>query len=133
MIARIRAQLPSLLASWPGIELVYLFGSHAAGATHPESDVDLAVLSRHPIGAMARFELAQALAGRLGREVDLVDLSSASTVLRKEVVAHGRLLHASAPRARADFEWRALADYARLNEERRPILERVAREGRVHD
>ena len=58
----------------------------------------------------------------LGREVDLIDLARSSTVLRKEVLGNGRLLYETAPDRRAEFEMYALSDYARLNEERSPVL-----------
>ena len=72
------------------------------------------------------------MASALGRDVDIVDLARASTVLQKEVVAHGRVLFQRSSGVRLAFEARVLGDYARLNEERAPVLERIAREGRVH-
>ena len=51
-----------------------------------------------------------------------MDLSAASTVLRKEVVAGGLLLHEDDSTARQEFEMYVLSDYARLNEERAPVL-----------
>lgn len=132
LATRLDALLPELARRLPGLELVYLFGSHAGGQVHAGSDVDLAVLALTPITPLARYDLAQDLAHALGRDVDLVDLASASTVMKKEVVANGRLLFSRAPSSRAAFEGRVLSEYARLNEERRPVLERIAREHRIH-
>jgi len=123
--------VPELRAEVPGLDLVYLFGSHAQGRPHPGSDVDVAVLGSAPLAPLARHALAQRLADHLRRDVDLVDLASASTVMKKEVVAHGQVVFASSALARPRFEGRVLSDYVRLNEERRPVLERIAREGRV--
>ena len=101
---------------------VYLFGSAAAGRLRPESDIDLAVLPSLSIPdgnlVQARLQLAE----RLGREVDLIDLDRATTVLRKEVLAHGRLLYETDTSRRSEFEMYALSDYARLNEERATVL-----------
>ena len=101
---------------------VYLFGSTAAGRARPGSDLDLAILPTGFISALqiqqSRFQLAEAL----GRDVDLIDLARSSTVLRKEVLGNGRLLYETAPDRRAKFEMYALSDYARLNEERSPVL-----------
>lgn len=51
--------------------------------------------------------------------------------MKTQIVARGRVLFEARPGLRAAFEGRALAEYARLNEERRPILDRIAREGSV--
>jgi len=101
---------------------VYLFGSTAVGPARPDSDLDLAVLPEGSISGtqllVARIRLAEAL----GRDVDLVDLARSSTVLRKEVLAAGHLLYETQAALRAEFEMYTLSDYARLNEERAPVL-----------
>lgn len=102
--------------------VIYLFGSAARGATHRESDLDVAFLPPEPCDPWAVFQAAQALALRLRREVDLVDLRRASTVLCKEVLRTGRRLATFRAREADEFEMYTLSDYARLNEERAPIL-----------
>lgn len=102
---------------------VYLFGSLASGTARPDSDVDLAMLPGIAVDPLARFNAANELANALGREVDLVDLHRASTVLAKEVIRGGVVLEDSRPSERQEFEMRTLSDYARLNEERQPVIE----------
>ncbi len=103
-------------------EVIYLFGSRASGNLHPESDLDVAFLPGRPIAPMECFTIANRLSDKLGTQVDVVDLSTASTVLAKEVVAKGVALSVRDPLACQNFEMRTLSDYARLNEERREIL-----------
>lgn len=100
----------------------YLFGSLAAQSGRPDSDVDLALLADQPLDAYDVFKAAQDLAVRLGKDVDLVDLATATTVLRAQVVSNGRRLLTGDPVAADEFEMYALSDYARLNEERREVL-----------
>jgi predicted nucleotidyltransferase len=126
------AAVSTLLEAIPDAIAVYLFGSRARGDAHAKSDVDLAVLGRSPLDPVARFELQEGIADRLRASVDLVDLRVASTVMRVQVLEHGVVLYDGDPAARAAFEATALAAYARLNEERRGILEDVSRTGRVH-
>lgn len=102
--------------------VIYLFGSAARGVTHRESDLDVAFLPPEPCDPWAVFQAAQALALRLRREVDLVDLRRASTVLCKEVLRTGRRLATFRAREADEFEMYTLSDYARLNEERAPVL-----------
>jgi len=111
---------------------IYLFGSRATDAVHEASDFDIAVLPTEPIPAFVRWDLQQELAIILRSDVDLVDLRSASTVMRFQVVATGELLYSSDSTEVATFEMVTLSMYTRFNEERREILEQVKREGRVY-
>ena len=116
----------------PEAQAIYLFGSAARGDAGPESDIDLALLVPRALTPRARWEIQERLAVLAHRNVDLVDLREASAVMRVNVLDDGQLLLDAAPYERALFEATALADYARLQEERREILEQIAREGRVY-
>lgn len=116
----------------PEAVVVYLFGSHAEGTPVSSSDVDLAVLTRTAI-APARVAASRgAISERLRRDVDLIDLAAASTVLRARVVSTSRVLYDADPSLREFFESTTYSAYARLNEERREILAQIRAEGRVH-
>ncbi len=123
-IEAIRVELPLLDHLRPAA--IYLFGSLNLGTTHRESDIDLAFLPESPCDPLEVFEIANQLAEKLGRQVDLVDLRRASTVMCKEVLRTGMLLHETDRSRRVEFEMLALSDYARLNEEREPVLRKLA-------
>lgn len=125
LIEHIRKSIPGLIA-------LYRFGSQVKGTARPESDIDLAVLARDHVPNLRRFELAQELAIQLHHDVDLVDLRTASTVMRMQVISTGTCLGATDEQARREFEMYAYSDYARLNEERREILKRVRESGLVY-
>ena len=124
-VAQIRAALPEVVA-------IYRFGSTVDGSSGPQSDVDLAVLTTAPLDPLARFDLQERLATALHRSADLVDLRAASTVMAMQVVSTGVVLFDGVPESRGAFEDRTFSSYARLNEERRGILERIAAEGSVY-
>jgi predicted nucleotidyltransferase len=124
-VAAIRSVVPELVA-------VYRFGSSVRGERSPGSDVDLAVLAAAPIDPLLRFDLQERLAAALRQSVDLVDLRAASPVMAIQVIGKGRLLLDNDASARGRFEDLTYGVYARLNEERRGILERVAAEGTVY-
>jgi predicted nucleotidyltransferase len=82
-------------ADTPGIVSVYLFGSHASGRAHRESDVDIGVLldwNRYP-SAVTRFDLRLRLAGELPSVLrlpaDVVILNDAPPGLGRAVVTDG--------------------------------------------
>ncbi len=120
----------SRAASQPGIISAYLFGSHASGRAHRESDVDVGVLldwevyPSRPARFDARIRLASELSGRPGRsDVDVVILNDAPPLLARRIVTEGRrvlCLDAETDHAfRRDVQLRA-ADVA-------PFLRRMAR------
>jgi len=111
---------------------IYLFGSRVTDAVHESSDFDIAVLPTEPIPASLRWDIQQELAIILRSDVDLVDLRSASTVMRFQVVTTGDVMFENNATQRAEFEMVTLSMYTRFNEERRGILEQVKREGRVY-
>jgi predicted nucleotidyltransferase len=111
---------------------LYRFGSSVAGALRADSDIDYAVLATRPLEAVERFELQEDMARALRRSVDLVDLRRASAVLRMQVIASGIAVVVGDATERERFEILTYASYARLNEERRAILEQIAEERTVH-
>ncbi len=125
LIQLIKEAVPDLIA-------VYHFGSQVKGEARQDSDVDLAILARAPTPNLRRFELAQDLAVQLHRDVDLVDLRTASTVMRMQVLSTGTCLMSFDEAARREFEMYAYSDYARLNEERGEILKDIAKRGFVY-
>lgn len=80
-----------------GVIAAYLFGSHAEGRAHRESDIDVAVLldrDRCP-GEAERFDARLRLIGSIGaalgsRDVDLVVLNDAPPGLARAIVTRGR-------------------------------------------
>jgi predicted nucleotidyltransferase len=111
---------------------VYLFGSRARGDGGKQADIDLALLTDVPLAPVARWELQEDLAALAHADVDLVDLLRASTVMRVQVLRDAQLLLDRNPSRRIAFETMALSAYARLNEERRAILDDIVRRGRVY-
>ena len=116
----------------PDIVAIYLFGSQARKDAAPDGDVDLALLSQSKLDGRFRWTLQEELAAIAHRDVDLVDLRQASTVMRVQVLRDGIVLLDAQPRLRAAFEMTALSAYARLNEERRGILDDALARGQIH-
>jgi len=116
----------------PDAAAVYLFGSLAREDMHKNSDIDLAVLCDCSMSAIELWKLAQKLAIIAERDIDLLDLRKASTVMQMQVVSQGRRLWCQNFAACEQFEDFVFSDYARLNEERAGILESVRQQGVIY-
>ena len=125
LVALLHQAIPSLYG-------IYLFGSAAAGEMREDSDIDIAVLAEQALPPVELWGLAQKLASVAARDVDLVDLRTASAVMRVQVVANGRRIASFDRLACEDFEDFVYSDYARLNEERAGILADVQQRGSVY-
>lgn len=115
-----------------GLLAVYRFGSLGTSSERQESDIDLAFLAELPLLNITRWNLAQELASTLGMDVDLVDLKQATTVMRLQVVAHGTRIFCTDDNRVGTFEDMVFSAYARLNEERRGILDDIQSRGCVY-
>lgn len=125
IVAHLRSALPGVIA-------VYRFGTWGTVAERTDSDLDLAVLTRQRLPAAQSWEIAQQLVMLAGRNVDLVDLQAASTVMAAQIVSRGERLHCSDARRCAEYEDYIYSAYARLNEERREILRDIQKRGNVY-
>ena len=114
--------------------LIILFGSTVKGNVHQSSDIDVAFLSENKVPDQYEiFLIAQELASILHQDVDLIDLSQASTVFQAQIVSTGKVIYCTDEYKKAQFEMKALKLYAKLNEERSPILKNIEESGTIYE
>lgn len=136
----LRTALSGYFESHPdlGVASVYLFGSHAEGRAHRESDVDVGVLldwGRHP-DSRERFEMRLRLGSDLisvvgCNEVDVVILNDAPPLLGRKIIYDGLRVYLGEPAADhayvRDVQIRAADLEPWLNRWRKLKLEALAR------
>ncbi len=126
--------IDTILAHFPETQAIYLFGSYQTADERPTSDVDMALLlppqQAKAVGSLALSTLRSELEAYLGRDVDLINLRQAPTVLQKEVVAAERRIYLADEYAAAEFEMLTLSYYQKLNEERGFIIRDALATGR---
>jgi len=81
--------IKEVLADFPQVCFAIQFGSVALGRPQPESDLDIAIAANQPLTANEKMNIISALAARIGRPVDLVDLKDLTEPLLGQVVRHG--------------------------------------------
>ncbi|MEN6350163.1 MAG: nucleotidyltransferase domain-containing protein [Syntrophomonas sp.] len=111
---------------------VIILGSAAADCLRYDSDIDIAFLNDKNLDSYDIKMVAEELAARLGRDVDLIDLKQVSPVMQVQVLTKGKLIHDNDPEKRQVFTILALKKYARLNEEREPVLKAIRQRGQVY-
>ncbi len=91
LIEEIRRSLEDVLSGDSRILAVYLLGSAANGNLCPESDIDLALMLEPEVkmSSLEKLKIANDLAYKLGRSVDLGEISSANLVYSREAFLTG--------------------------------------------
>lgn len=111
-----------------------VFGSIAKGNIHQDSDIDIAFFcEENNHSPYDIFLIAQELAGYLKREVDLVNLQEASTVFKAQIFTTGLVIYSKNDLLLKKQQMIALSMYARLNEERKEILEKIDQKGCIYE
>ncbi len=111
--AELSAKLEVILADFPEIGLVYLFGSRVSGQVGPLSDYDFAILTENPqdeLDLQARFQYALVRILNTDR-VDVVLLQRAPIELAYRIIADGKLLYQRDVYTRVEFEADTLSRY----------------------
>ncbi len=125
-ITIIRQKLPDTVG-------IYLFGSTGSIYAQPQSDLDIAVLPASKISPLVRWEVEQTLATKLNKEVDLIDLMRASTVLQFQIISTGKRIFSKNPLTCDLFETMVYSAYFYFNDERRSILEDIKKRGTIYN
>jgi len=97
------------------VKLAYLFGSRAKGNAALESDYDLAVLFKDkpsdPLALKETTFLSLELNKFFPAKLDIVSLNDAPSLLKYEVVAHGKPIYCEDEKERINFEVLAIKEY----------------------
>jgi uncharacterized protein len=103
--------LRQVFQGYPEVQAVYLFGSHATGRLHLESDVDLALVPANPAARSRKLDILTDLTRYGFCEVSLVFLDTADVVLRYEAVRHNRLIYSTKNFDRGAYYAKVVREY----------------------
>jgi predicted nucleotidyltransferase len=114
------------------IVALYGFGSFFSGEFNAESDIDLAILTTEKIVPLVRWAWQNEFANILYHSVDLVDLMSASTVMKAQIIGSSQRLFCQDETRCNFFETYVLSSYARFNESRQELMKDIFERGSVY-
>jgi predicted nucleotidyltransferase len=103
--------ITEIMARFPSIQVMYLFGSHASGNPRADSDVDIAVFTEGREPPTIDLELGVFLQQRLQRPVDVVIMQKASPILQHEVLRKKVRIFEKSDTCRAFLENQSLRAY----------------------
>jgi predicted nucleotidyltransferase len=84
--------IQKIFVLYPEIKIAYLYGSAAKNRLRSDSDIDIAVSVQRPLSIDERLNIINSLSKGLGREIDLVDLSTTHGLLLYEIMTKGKLI-----------------------------------------
>lgn len=103
--------IPEMIAKFPSIQVMYLFGSQASETPKADSDVDIAVFTDGSETPTMDLELGVLLQQRLNRPVDVVIMQKVSPILQHEVLKKKIRIFEKAAGGRAFLENQSLRAY----------------------
>lgn len=125
--------IEKILEKFPDVIAIYLFGSYGTEFETPESDLDLAILRKDTIDAVILWDLAQQIAIKIDRDVDLIDLTQASTILSFQIVDNGKRIYCKDKHRCDAFENMIDSEYLNFRQLRADLVKDIKQRGRITD
>ena len=116
----------------PKVRAIWIFGSYQTKYYNRLSDIDIAFLAAKPVDNVFRWDVQEGLAAKLHRDVDLVDLSAVSLVMKNEVTSKGKRIYCDNENEILDYEILVLSQYLDFQETRKPLIEAILARGSVY-
>lgn len=114
------------------LNFIYLFGSFAKGEGRDDSDIDIAIHMIDKVDSYELFVLANELSFIVKRDIQLIDITEATTVFKAQIIGTGESIYCSNENIKIDFEIRSFKDYVKLNEERQIVLDTIKKDGTIY-
>lgn len=112
----------------PRVQAAWLFGSAAEPERlRSDSDIDVAVWVDEPLNPAALWTAQQALAERLGRDVDVLDYLRLPTVMQVQVLTTGHLLFDHDPVRTSGYNGFVRTEYQHIQRWRQPMMAALAK------
>lgn len=108
---KLKKIIPEIIARFPYILVLYLFGSHASGTANIKSDLDIAIFTNGCEPPTMDLELEVYLQQALKKPVDVVIMQKVSPILQHEVLRNKIRIFEKETDRRAFLENQSLRAY----------------------
>ncbi len=122
--------ITTLKSNIPTLQALYLFGSFYDNSANNESDIDIAFLATELIDIKIVWEISQKLSILLQRDIDLVELKTANTIFRYEIISDSDRIYGDGYDVEY-FETLVYSFYLRFQQERKPIVDAIYADKKV--
>jgi len=93
-----KMKILATLAERYNLDLILMFGSRAKSDVHPESDMDIAFYGKQILSEKEKINLTYELCNIFPTDkIDLVDIKTASPLLKKEIFKDYKVLYQKEP------------------------------------
>jgi predicted nucleotidyltransferase len=123
--------IKAVLELLPNSEAIYVYGSYANASFRPDSDIDIAIMSKD-ISAVELWNLSGELSYILNTEVDLVNIYDVGNVLQYEILYKGIRIYAKNIDTTLMEEVRIISICNAYLEGTKDLAEEIIRSGKVY-
>ena len=89
--------------------MIYIFGSAVRNEPREDSDIEIDFLANEKVTDYESFMLHKELADIFKREVDLINLKTASTVIKAQIIGNGRAIYVAYINVKIDLAMRIIS------------------------
>lgn len=99
------------------VNTIYIYGSYITDNFRDNSDIDIALIPCQKIVPVELFDLSCDLAVITNTDIDLVDFTQATPVLKSQILKNNKIVFCNDHELRLYHEMTALKEYSMHNEE----------------
>lgn len=115
----------------PSTQAIYVFGSYADSTFRPDSDIDIAILSKE-LKPLEIWNLKGELSRIINKDVDLVNINNVGRVLQYEILWKGIRIYEKDLEAVAMEEIRMMSLCNEYFEQTQELVDEITRSGKVY-
>jgi predicted nucleotidyltransferase len=104
ILEQLKEITPEIIAEFPCVQVMYLFGSYARNKEKAESDADIAVFTDKTATAMTDLELGVFLENKLQKTTEVVIMQHISPIVQHEILKNKIRIFEKDPKTRAKLE-----------------------------
>ena len=129
---KIKEDIKSVFIGKYDIECIVIFGIYVRESQTPQSDIDIAIKIKGGITKKELNDISKQLEEILKKEVDLIDLDNANSILKYEILYSGMPIYIKNEYYYDLYVIDACNEFLEVNEDRESIINRIIAGGDIY-